>query len=72
MSATNRTDLARDVFKAFATGGLLKRVVPELVAPMLLGALIEAATAIATADDKIAARTGAETALNALLSGLRA
>jgi AcrR family transcriptional regulator len=54
------------------TDGVLAPHPVDILAPMLLSAAIEAALVIAQAADHAAARAAAETALRALLTGLRA
>ncbi|MEX0781504.1 MAG: TetR family transcriptional regulator [Dehalococcoidia bacterium] len=51
--------------------GLLAKRNPDILARVMLAALSEAAIAIAAADDRIEARQQAETAVVAMLSGLR-
>jgi AcrR family transcriptional regulator len=52
--------------------GALKPIATETVAPILLGALIEAANTVAQANGAAAARAEAMRAIEAIISGLRA
>lgn len=54
-----------------AADGVLKAVKPEVIAPILLGALVEAAHAVAEAKGTAAAQAEALAAIKAMLSGLR-
>lgn len=62
----------RGGIEAAVESGELRRVDPEVAAHVVLGALIEAALLIATADDAAATRAVAEPVFIAMLEGLRA
>jgi AcrR family transcriptional regulator len=55
-----------------AQDGVTKALAPEIAAPILLGALIEAANTIAEAKGSSSARREARRIIDAILSGLRA
>jgi len=63
--------LLREVLSGLMTAGLLRPQPPDLLARLLLAALVEAALTIASAPDQDRARTEAGALLRDLLEGLR-
>lgn len=61
----------REALAGLQAAGAIRPLPVSILAPMLLGALIEAANSIATAQDRVAALAAAREAISVLLEALR-